>query len=149
MESLFNFSNSFDVVVLITLGCAFKFFPRHLLEKLKSEISNEDKLLEKRREVYEEITSSLRVFISSSRDTQQKQEDFLEAYSKAWLWAQEPVLKALNEYVKSVQRKSPMDDRKELFNSVMVAMREDIGFSKTNQGFVFSDFEKNEGTEAS
>ena len=109
------------------------------IEQIKSEISNEDKLLEKRREVYEEIVSSLKIFISGHAISEQHKEDFHAACSKAWLWAPDSVLQALNKFLDAqillAKRTGEIDQitAKKLYESVVVSMRKDVGFSTTSE----------------
>jgi hypothetical protein len=109
------------------------------IEQIKSDISNEDKLLEKRREVYEEIVSSLKIFISGHATTEELKEDFHAACSKAWLWAPDSVLQALNEFLDAqvllAKRTGEIDQVmvKDLYGNVVVAMRKDVGFSTTTE----------------
>ncbi|KKK59298.1 hypothetical protein LCGC14_3035810 [marine sediment metagenome] len=106
---------------------------------LKSQISNEDKVLEKRREVYEEIVSSLKIFISGHAATEEHKNDFHAACSKAWLWAPDPVLVALNKFLDAqilLAKKTGEVDQvtaKQLYENVVVAMRKDVGFSTTSE----------------
>ena len=118
----------------------YKFYlPDRFKEELKSKILNKDKLLEKKREVYQDIVLSLTVFIAG-RNNSQQQEDFLEAYSKAWLWAPEKVLKPLNEYIDCFQKRENESDRETKYRSLIAAMREDIGLLRTKQKFQFVSF---------
>ena len=131
---------------LIVLFLFYKFYlPDRFKEELKSKILNKDKLLGKKREVYQDIVLSLTVFIAG-RNNSQQQEDFLEAYSKAWLWAPEKVLKPLNEYIDCFQERENESDRETKYRSLIAAMREDIGLLRTKQKFQFVSFKKNKGT---
>ena len=53
------------------------------IESVKSIYSNEDKVLERRKQIYEEIVSSLRIFISSHGISKEQKEKFYEAYASA------------------------------------------------------------------
>ena len=103
------------------------------IEKIKSEISNEDKLLEKRREVYEEIALSLKIFMSSHPKSEQRKEDFHAACSKAWLWAPDSVLQALNRFLDAQTGEIDQVTVKNLYESIVVAMRKDVGFSTISE----------------
>ena len=109
------------------------------IEKIKSKISNDDKVLEKRREVYEEIVSSLKIFISGHVATEEHKNEFHAACSKAWLWAPDTVLVALNKFLDAqillAKRTGEVDQvtAKQLYENVLVAMCKDVGFSTTSE----------------
>jgi len=55
------------------------------VERVRAAISQETALLEKRREVYERIADSLRIFISGHASTEKQKEEFHAAYAlKPW-----------------------------------------------------------------
>ncbi len=109
------------------------------IEQIKSEILNEDKLLEKRREVYEEIALSLKIFISGHAATDEHKNEFHSACSKAWLWAPDSVLGALNIFLDAqvllAEKTGEIDEitAKQLYANVVLAMRKDVGFSTTKE----------------
>ncbi|HDY7722493.1 TPA: hypothetical protein RQK05_004567 [Vibrio vulnificus] len=109
------------------------------LEELKSALNEQDKLLEKRREVYEDIVESLRLFISGHPATDEQKNHFYSACSKAWLWAPDPVLLALNEFldiqVQLAQRDGGVEQQvaKAKYEKVVLEMRKDVGFSTTTE----------------
>lgn len=104
------------------------------IEKIKSSLSNEDKLLEKKREVYEQIASSLRIFISGQSSEESDKNAFHSAYSKAWLWSPDPVLAALNKFLSAqiviANRTDAISQTKvrQLYEDILMAMRKDVGF---------------------
>jgi hypothetical protein len=109
------------------------------IEQIKSEISNGDKLLDKKREVYEEIVASLRIFISGHNSTEKLNNDFHSACSKAWLWAPDSVLGSLNTFLDAkillAQKTGAIDESqvRELYENIIIQMRKDVGFLETNQ----------------
>ena len=107
------------------------------LERVKSNLQAESTLLQKRRQVYEDIAGALRVFISGHQQDQTAKEKFLQAYATAWLWAPDNVLTALNEFLKKqvlfAQQPSAalQTDLKALYASCIIEMRKDAGFPQT------------------
>jgi hypothetical protein len=107
------------------------------IEKIKSEIANDDKLLEKKRQVYENIAESLKVFISGHNSNEKVKENFHTAYSMAWLWAPDAVLKSLNDFldramnIAEIQTPNGQEALKESFKQVLTEMRKDVGFEST------------------
>ena len=112
------------------------------VERVRAAISQETALLEKRREVYERIADSLRIFIAGHAATEKQQEEFHAAYSACWLWAPDDLLVALNDFIQMQQdiaagRSShSQDELKDSFGEIMLKMRKDAGFEETevNQG---------------
>lgn len=112
------------------------------VERVRAAISQETALLEKRREVYERIADSLRIFIAGHAATEKQQEEFHAAYSACWLWAPDDLLVALNDFIQMQQdiaadRSSHSQDKlKDSFGKIMLKMRKDAGFEETevNQG---------------
>jgi hypothetical protein len=109
------------------------------IEKIKSNILNEDKLLEKRRDVYEEIVSSLKIFIAGHVATEEHKSEFHAACSKAWLWAPDSVLIALNQFIdaqvflaKETTEAGQLTAKKQ-YQNVVLEMRKDVGFSTTTE----------------
>ncbi|MCO4209671.1 hypothetical protein [Aeromonas hydrophila] len=117
------------------------------IEKLKSALIKEDKLLEKRKDVYEEIVESLGLFIAGNDNKPIHQNRFQSAYSKAWLWAPDSVLGALNNFLDAQIMIASNPDHieqatvKNLYENIVIEMRKDVGFSNTEQnGFRFFTF---------
>ena len=107
------------------------------IEELKANLNNQDKMLEKRRDIYENIVESLRIFIAGHESDPEVKKKFYKTYSSAWLWAPDHVLSALNEFL-DVQVKMAnfpgtvnQNDAKKLYENVVVEMRKDVGFQKT------------------
>ncbi len=119
------------------------------VENIKATLSKEEKILEKRRLIYEQIASSLRIFISGHGVTAQQKEKFYEAYAATWLWAPDQVLSNLNTFIehqiKNVE--SPglisQETQKKLYANVILEMRKDVGFIETDikaENYVFATF---------
>jgi hypothetical protein len=109
------------------------------METLKAQIADKDKITQKRRENYEKIVDSLRVFIRGHENNIEVQIDFYKTYSSAWLWAPNRVLSALNGFVdlqvKIVSHPGSVTQEqvKESYEKVVLEMRKDLGFSSTEQ----------------
>ena len=107
------------------------------IEKLKSSLEDEARRVEKRRDVYEKITKSLRIFITGHPSHQDQKDGFLNAYAAAWLWAPDEVLKTLNHFLSLqliyAQNKSQVtqEELKTAYVQCVMAMRKDVGFSDT------------------
>ena len=119
------------------------------IESVKSIYNNENKVLEKRRQIYEEIVSSLRIFISGHGVTKEQKEKFYEAYASAWLWAPDSVLIKLNTFVdqqiKYTEKTevTSQDMMKEQYGDIILEMRKDVGFEETqttSTNYVFATF---------
>ena len=107
------------------------------IERLKAMLTAEGQVLERRRRVYEEMCSALRVFISGHEATPEAKERFHAVYAGAWLWASDQVLTALNRFIElQVQHAAnpagvTQQQLKTAYADVVVAMRKDAGFPAT------------------
>lgn len=107
------------------------------IERVKFSLQAESSFLQKRRQIYEDIASALRVFISGNPAGQQEKDKFLQAYATAWLWAPDPILNTLNEFLRKqiiiAQQPTaiPQAVLKELYAECVLEMRKDAGFSQT------------------
>jgi hypothetical protein len=63
------------------------------IEEVKMEFSSKSHTLIKKRESYEKICNGMQVFVVGQPQDQAKKNEMLEAYSTAWLWANDDVLK--------------------------------------------------------
>lgn len=119
------------------------------VEKVRAAITQESSLLEKRREVYERITDTLRIFISGHEASATQKEEFHAAYASCWLWAPDALIQKLNDFLKlqiDMARDTTshsQEELKEAFGVVIIEMRKDVGFASTKQsvnGFLFMQF---------
>jgi len=119
------------------------------VERIRAAISHETALLERRREVYERIANSLQIFIAGHAATAEQREEFHETYSACWLWAPDTILMALNNFIQMQQdivvdpASHNQDELKACYSEIMLKMRRDVGFDKTeaNQcGYKFVTF---------
>jgi hypothetical protein len=106
------------------------------IEKLKAELQNQSQVLSRRREVYDNIAKSLNVFLAGRVDTEEQKKKFLEAYASTWLWAPDPVVKALNNFIDLVTISQPpktaeQEARKTAYANCILEMRKDSGFPTT------------------
>lgn len=91
----------------------------------------------KKREVYEEITKALGVFISGRDSNINDKSRFLEYFSKLWLWASDSVVRTANELSDIMigldsSNKQGQEKAKRAFSNFVLEMRKDLGFPKTN-----------------
>ena len=107
------------------------------VERVRAAITQETALLEKRREVYERIANSLRIFIAGHAANDTAKEEFHSAYSACWLWAPDNLLTVLNQFIRMQQEVAAdrsshsQDEMKNLFGEIMLVMRKDAGFAAT------------------
>jgi ribosomal protein L16 Arg81 hydroxylase len=119
------------------------------VEKVRASLSKEEKVLEKRRIIYEQIASSLRIFISGHNVSEEQKKQFYEAYAATWLWAPDQVVSNLNTFIESQIKHTslpgsvPQKTMKKLYADVIVEMRKDVGFIDTkvkSENYVFAAF---------
>ncbi len=110
------------------------------IEEVKIEFSIKSHILIKKRETYEKICKGMRVFISGQLATETKKNEMLEAYSIAWLWANDTVLQKLNEQIKlQIDRgNNPInwmnqEDLRKSYTDCILEMRKDSGYQDTIQ----------------
>ena len=108
------------------------------VESVRAGFEKESQLLEKRREVYERISDSLRIFIDGHHNSSQQQNAFHSAYSACWLWAPDDVLIKLNEFISMQQDNAAnshevysQEKLKQVYCEIILSMRRDVGFSET------------------
>jgi hypothetical protein len=107
------------------------------IEEVKATLADEAHITERRRKVYEEICSALRVFIDGHGASGEKEDLFHAAYSAAWLWASDNVLGSLNHFVMLQRQRTanpeavPEHLQKAAYVDVVLAMRRDAGFPET------------------
>ena len=158
------------VVSIVTNLLINKFFPSYFSEKgkntatkedieeitkkvenVKALLSKEEKILEKRRYVYEQIVSSLRIFISGHGVSEEQKIKFYDTYALAWLWAPDDVLSNLNIFLEYQIQNTvspgivPQETQKKLYANVILAMRKDVGFLDTKikaENYIFATLEK-------
>lgn len=107
------------------------------VERLKSTLTSAAQATERRRKVYEEMCSALRVFIEGHKSSAEAKNEFHAAYAAAWLWASDEVLNELNRFI-ALQRTHlanpasvPQEQLKSAYVSTVLAMRKDAGFAST------------------
>lgn len=104
------------------------------VERGKSKIQDNAIKQEKKRAVYEDVINGIRIFVQGHESNQDVKRDFYKAYAKAWLWASDDVLEALNllldDAVSCANAPNYKDNKgKELYESLILAMRQDVGLS--------------------
>jgi hypothetical protein len=108
------------------------------LEQVKGDLqrnlqSNMDALV-RERELYGKLGPALRVF--TRKGTDEEHAAFEEAYSLAYLWASEDVLKPLDEFIAKItvengQFRGTQEERNRAFEQCMLSMRKAAGHSDT------------------
>jgi len=110
-------------------------------------LSQKTEALAKKKQVYEEISASLSIFVCG-RDATNRRKGFLDEYAKLWLWAPDPVVQAANELLHIMIEFDASDnqqqrDAKRAYADFMIEMRRDLGFSKTvlkHSEYIFGGF---------
>ena len=107
------------------------------IEEVKIEFACQTHALIKRRETYEKIISGMRVFIEGHSVVEQEKNQMLEAYSIAWLWANDEVLKKLNQHLTlQIERTTDensvdQEDLKKTYMECVLEMRKNSGYFNT------------------
>ena len=122
------------------------------LERIKATLLSEAQVTERRRQMYDAICKSLRVFLSGSAPSKEDKDNFIHSYSLAYLWASDSVVEHLNKFVASQvifatnNALLSQDQLREYYANLMDAMRKDVGYPDTkirikdHQFVSFSDF---------
>jgi hypothetical protein len=121
-------------------------------ERLKADLSDVSEALIRRRDVYERLSGSLRIFIQGQfpepAEVQLRQQAFLDSYVASWLWAPDDLIRALNRFI-LLNMRVPAEDNprqrelKGAFHDVVIQMRRNAGFPNTRltvDDFVFVNF---------
>lgn len=119
------------------------------IERLKSNLSGEAQVTERRRRVYEEMCGALRIFVEGHVKSDDAKNGFHSAYATAWLWASDEVLAELNRFIALQQQHAanpeciPQQQLKASYTEAVLAMRRDVGFQNTEiqgAGYQFVQF---------
>lgn len=108
------------------------------IEEVKIEFSSKSHALTKRRETYEKICKGMQVFIQGHQQNEGKKSEMLEAYSIAWLWANDSVLEKLNNHIELQVKRSDKPgsidgaELKKSYTECILEMRKDSGYQDTN-----------------
>jgi hypothetical protein len=106
-------------------------------ELLRSQLQERSDVLEKRRELYEDVVSSLHVFVSGPPADDQQKRGFLEAYSTLWLWAPDSVVNNIKDLLDlhMALAKDPkavdQETLKQAYMNCVLEMRRTAGFPYT------------------
>lgn len=106
------------------------------IERYKTSLLVAGQTVDRRRNVYEEVSASLRVFVGGHAATPEAKERFHNAYAAAWLWASDEVLASLNIFLEQqvlvASRGAVTEDQlKQAYGDIVVRMRKDVGFAST------------------
>jgi hypothetical protein len=104
------------------------------LERFKRDVQSKMDALVRERQLYEKLGPALRVF--TRKGTDEEHAAFEEAYSLAYLWASEDVLKPLDEFIAKItvengQFRGTQEERNRAFEQCMLSMRKAAGHSDT------------------
>lgn len=108
------------------------------IEEVKLDFSSKSHILIKKREAYEKIASGMRVFIQGHPATGAEKNAMLEAYSIAWLWAADEVIRKLNEHldlqIKRTEKPASVEQNelKRSYSECILEMRKDVGYQETS-----------------
>lgn len=108
------------------------------LEELRVRSQNQVDFVLRKREVYERLAKSLRIFLLGGNNTDEDKKDFLAAYDLAYLWASDPLVVALGELLDILLIHSQFPDTKNqvkmkrLYEKALLEMRKDSGFPETS-----------------
>ena len=119
---------------------AIESFASYRLEAYKSELTQlgnaSRDALTRKRDVYDRVGSSMRVFLSGSAPkTEQDKQTFMSTFDVAFLWASEEVGERLVAFVQlstqhTADPKSVTNDQfKDAYRECLMAMRRDCGFA--------------------
>ena len=108
---------------------------RHELSELAAH--RQDALI-RRRDVYAELSASMRVLLGGSqRATENQKRDFLEAYDRSCLWASEEVADGIGKLLDAIKANTATPGAvsqatlQGLYSSCVLAMRRDCGFPQS------------------
>jgi hypothetical protein len=107
---------------------------------IKYRLSQKSEAMAKKREVYEEISTALGVFVAGRDTTPDDKKRFLDQYSKLWLWAPDSVIRAANEFIDIIMtlnssNRQEQRNAKHAYTNFVIEMRKDLGFPKTSLKF--------------
>jgi hypothetical protein len=107
------------------------------VERVRAAIADESALLQKRREVYERIANSLRIFVQGHGNSPERRQEFHAAYSACWLWAPDTVLESLNKFIRMQRANAaeggtyPQTELHNQYAEIMLRMRKNVGFPES------------------
>ncbi len=136
-EKAKNLASKEDLAHLTRLVESIKASHTAEIERLKAQLTAEAQTTERRRRVYEEMCSALRVFVEGHLKTDDAKDKFHAAYAAAWLWASDETVSNLNRFI-ALQRQHysqpgavPQAQLKAAYVEIVLAMRKDVGFADT------------------
>jgi hypothetical protein len=136
-EKAKNLASKEDLAHLTNVVESIKATHTSEIERLKATLAAEAQITERRRHVYEEMCSALRVFIDGHGSSDEAKNEFHIAYAAAWLWASDEALDQMNRFI-ALQRQFSADPAsvsqqqlKVAYAASVLAMRRDVGFAGT------------------
>lgn len=108
------------------------------LEQLRLSHSSEIDVLVRKREVYQRLATTMRIFLSTSiSPTEEDKNNFTKAYDLCYLWASDDVVVTLGKFLDfsiaqgAHPRPGDQAQGKRLYARCMTEMRRDAGFPST------------------
>lgn len=110
------------------------------LEVLKSQQRQLDETLQRKRDLYDELLTAMRVFIAGStaqNDLAKRKDAFLRSYDRCYLWAPDAVVRNLGCFLDVMADFVATGDMalqpkmKSLLSECLISMRKDCGFQDT------------------
>ncbi|SNY41391.1 hypothetical protein SAMN06265827_12841 [Orenia metallireducens] len=112
---------------------------RNEIEELKHINKEKIDIIIRRRKIYQEVATNMRVFLSGDpRSTEEEKKNFLQAYDSCYLWGSDEVLKVIGEFldlnIKNTDSPNINNQSKlqELYCKCLIEMRRDSGFQDTS-----------------
>lgn len=138
----------FGAVVTALAGWIGKLTADRIVRRETAKIEKESREYQdailRRRDLYSRLASGLRVF--SSKATEEAKRDFLTAYDQCCVWASEPVIQKVGEFLDIMTRtngdinQEAERQRQDAYMSCILEMRRDAGFPASNFRFRFVRF---------
>jgi len=99
-------------------------------------LNRKSEVMAKKKQVYEEISTALGVFVTGRESTAEDKRRFLDQYAKLWLWASDSVIRAANKFTDTMIRFDPSAKEeqrkaKHAYADFVLEMRRDLGFANT------------------
>jgi hypothetical protein len=125
-----------ETTISVLGGGVIGYFIKYYLDL---QLAKQSQAIVKKREVYEEIATALGVFVQGRSNTIDDKKRFLENFSKLWLWAPDPVIRAANNFSDimtglDAANTEQQESAKCAYAAFMIEMRKDLGFSRTSLG---------------
>jgi len=108
------------------------------LEEIKFELKHKSAAISEKREVYKDVTDTMRIFVRGGGVNEERSENFMKSYQHIWLWGSDEVVTSLSEFLRQLVTISPPNEDhdqtavKRAYVNCIIAMRKDLGFIDTS-----------------